>query len=121
MIDNMKQSKETQQPLLEDLTKLSGWAKLPNAEQEAIKETTTKTAIALHDVSMARIAVGKQLLAARTVLEPKRIFTKWLKLMFHMSKATAYRYIGLYEAAESKLSAPVLECWKWQCCGLTTT
>lgn len=105
----MKQSKDVRPVNLEDLPKIVGWSKLPEAEQKTITEETASLAVDLHNVSLAKIAVGKRLLIIRQMLEPKRIFTKYLKTMFRMSKATAYRYIDLYQAAESVMSKPVLE------------
>jgi hypothetical protein len=92
-----------------DLSMLSGWAKLQSNEQAIMTEQTQAIAAALHGVSQAKITVGEHLSKVRDVLEPKRIFTKYLKTIFHMSKATAYRYIDLYAAAKTVLPAPVLE------------
>lgn len=100
---------EKPQSQLADLTTISGWSKLQAQEQSEITTETMAIATALQNVSQAKIAVGEHLSRVRTILEPKRIFTKYLKTMFHLSKATAYRYIELYEAAKSVLPAPVLQ------------
>lgn len=104
----MNKSKDTP-ALLEDLTKLNVWSKLQQAEQTALSTATADAAAALHNVSVAKIAAGEHLSKVREILEPKRVFTVYLKTIFHMSKATAYRYIDLYTAAKTVLPGPVLE------------
>jgi hypothetical protein len=105
----MKRTEKAQSANLADLTLISGWSNLQSTEQTLITTETLAIATCLQSVSQAKIAVGEHLSKVRVVLEPKRIFTKYLKTMFHLSKATAYRYIDLYEAAKSALPANILQ------------
>lgn len=94
---------------LTELEALKGWAKLPETQQQTVAANTTQLFQALLAVSQAKLVVGEHLFSVQEILEPQRIFTKYLKTMFHMSKATAYRYIALYTAAKHIFTEPVLK------------
>lgn len=94
---------------LGDLTAIAGWEKLQTSEQATITTETMQIASCLHNVSQAKIAVGEHLSKVREILEPKRLFTVYLKTMFHLSKATAYRYVELYDTAKSSLPELILQ------------
>lgn len=102
-------SKTTLPVSITELEALHGWAKLPEPQKRTLTEETTALSKALQQVSQAKLLVGEHLYNVREILDPLRVFTKYLKTMFHMSKATAYRYIALYTAAKSIFSKPVLE------------
>jgi hypothetical protein len=94
---------------LNELTNLAGWAKLQEAEQELIRTETLLTEAALRQVGEARLSAGEHLLRVQEVLKAGRVFTQYLELMFHMSRATGYRYINNYKAAKTVLPVPVLK------------
>ncbi len=86
-----------------------GWGKLEPNEQDAVKRESLELFESRKLESKSKLEQGQHLSALRDILEPKRIFTSFLQDIFHMSKATAYRYMEAYEVTRSKVSAPVLE------------
>jgi hypothetical protein len=94
---------------IEALPTIKGWDKLTDTERKTVVDETLETSKALHAVSEARLAVGEHLYTVKQILEPHKLFEKWLKAMFHLSRATAYRYMDLYVAAKDIFPKPVLQ------------
>lgn len=55
----------------------------------------------------SKLAIGEHLTRIQAVLEPRRVFGRFLH-GFNMSKRTAYRYIKGYSNAEKRLPEPIL-------------
>lgn len=91
------------------LQSLTGWDKLETTEQSTVSDETIKAARSLADIGKSKLSAGEHLAAVEAILKPRRIFTQYLNTVFHLSRATAYRYINLYKAAKTVLPAPVLE------------
>lgn len=87
----------------------AGWAKLNPEEQKAVKQEADAVFEARKLEGKSKAAMGQHLLNLRVILEPKRIFVSFIKYNFHMSRATAYRYMDLYETGGKLLPAPILE------------
>lgn len=94
---------------LNSLASMTGWGDLETNEQSAITGATTKAAKALEDVGNAKLAAGEHLSKIEAILKPKRLFTNYLIEVFHMSRATGYRYINLYTALADALPEPILK------------
>lgn len=99
----------TSNPSISSAEGFAGWKKLSPDEQTAVKTETAGVLAARLLEGKSKIAIGQHLLNLRVILEPKRMFVAFLKHSFHMSQASGYRYINLYELGESLLPAPVLE------------
>lgn len=87
----------------------AGWAKLNPEEQKKVKQEATLVIEARKLEGKSKAAQGQHLLSLKVILEPKRLFTAFVLHNFHMSKATAYRYMEIFEIAEKVLPAPILE------------
>ena len=84
------------------LTTIHGWEDLSEREKQIILKETTELNQAIVAFGRARVAIGEKLLNIRNVLEPKRMFTGYLKSVpFNISVATAYRYIEIYTEVKS--------------------
>lgn len=93
-----------------DFSTMKGWDGLEAAEQHSIKAETAALAKALETSGRAKLAIGEHLFKIQQILEPKRIFNRYLKtLPFGLSRATAYRYIDNYTVARTLLPAPVMK------------
>ncbi len=86
---------------------LAWWKKLNEQEQHSIVNESQQLAGALQQFGQSRLAIGLHLAKLRDVLEPHKLFDRFLK-NFHFSRRTAYRYITKYRNAQ-QLPAPVLE------------
>ena len=83
-----------------DLEALRGWeSKLTPQEQSVVRANYRAIAQELHAVGQSRLAIGRYLLSSQEILSPKRLFVKFLKRSFHMSRSTAFVYINLYKSA----------------------
>lgn len=91
------------------LASFEGWADIPIPDQRTIETEYISLYDSLKSLSLARLAVGEHLSNIRSILEPKRMFNKFLDSQTSLSRATAYRYIDLYIATSSRLPKPVLE------------
>lgn len=94
---------------LNALPALDGWDSLEKEEQDVVTAETSALDKALRDEGNARIAVGEHLYNIREVLEPKRVWNKFLLSITRFSRATAYRYISVYTAAKNLLPEPVMQ------------
>ena len=93
-----------------DFSTMKGWDGLESAEQQSIKTETAALAKALEVSGRAKLAIGEHLFKIQQILEPRRIFNRYLKtLPFGLSRATAYRYIDNYTVARTLLPAPVMK------------
>lgn len=92
-----------------DLATIDGWDELEVSDQKTVKDEVTNLDKALITAGTARLAIGEHLNNIRTVLEPKRMFTRFLGCCTKFSRATAYRYIDLYKAAANVLPEPIMK------------
>ena len=90
------------------LESFAGWAKLAPKEQQVVRRAADSVTHALLQEGQSKIAIGESLEAIRTILHPKHLWMKFLKTQFHMSSATAYRYIEEYQAVVKALPKTVL-------------
>lgn len=88
---------------------LEGLESLSTEEHVAVSRALVSLLESLKSLAVARLAVGEHLYTIQQVLEPRRIFTKFLNAQTHLSRATAYRYIDLYVAAAENLPTPVMD------------
>jgi hypothetical protein len=93
-----------------DFSTMKGWDGLEAAEQHFIKHETAALAKALEVSGRAKLSVGEHLFKIQQILEPRRIFNRYLKtLPFGLSRATPYRYIDNYTVARTILPAPYMK------------
>jgi hypothetical protein len=92
---------------------LTGWERLNSGEKNEVQNETAQLLGAVTMTGKGRLAMGKHLANLRDILEPKKLFDKYLKLeglsLLQISRATAYRHIGNYQQAITILSPPVME------------
>lgn len=92
----------------QELEAFVGWSKLQPKEQQLIKKETEAVTEALAQEGQSKISIGESLSAIRGVLQPKHMWVAFLDQRFHMSRATAYRYIEEYERVAKALPRKVL-------------
>lgn len=85
------------------------WGKLDVRTQTTVEDKTQELARALMMQGSSKLATGKVLAEIRDILEPQRLFLKYIREGFHMSQRTAYRYIVGYENTAKRLPSQVLE------------
>lgn len=105
-----RKSKASAPALVPDsvFTSLSWWEKLNKDEQTAVKSEGEQLAVALLNYGRSRLAVGEHLLKIKEVLEPHKLFVKFLR-NFHFSVKSAYRYMNGFTNAKKMLAEPVLQ------------
>lgn len=89
-------------------TELKGWDALTPEEQNAVKTEGEQLAVALLNHGRSKLAIGEHLLKIKAVLEPKKMFVRFLKT-YHFTVKTAYRYMNGFTNAQSQLPEPVLQ------------
>lgn len=93
-----------------NLATIDGWEKLEPNEQTLVRDEALALDTALELEGKAKLSVGEHLYNIREVLEPKRMFTKFLTSLHRgFSRATAYRYIDMYTAAKTLLPEPIIK------------
>lgn len=85
------------------IEEFAGWENLEPKEQQTVRLESETIAEALLMENQSRVAIGESLGAVRSILQPKHMWIAFLKEKFHMSRATAYRYIEEYEAVSKAL------------------
>lgn len=88
-------------------SQLNWWDRLDEQEQKAVKTEGEQLAIALLNNGRSRLAIGEHLTNIQSVLEPKKLFVKFLK-NFHFSVKTAYRYMNGFKNAKRELPEKIL-------------
>jgi hypothetical protein len=84
------------------------WSALEPAEQRTVLIEAQALVEEMVKFGLARLAIGEHLANLQAILEPKRIFQKFLKSHFRQSKATAYRYIERYQYVKDRIPDLVL-------------
>jgi hypothetical protein len=87
---------------------LKGWESLIAQDQQVIRKETAALAESIFEAGKSRLKIGEHLTKLRDILEPKRMFVKYLNTL-HFSRATAYRFIDTYLAAKTILPSPVMQ------------
>jgi hypothetical protein len=92
---------------------LRGWIELGKKEQEQVRAETLALADAFMTGERSKMEMGQHFVAIRQILEPKRLFVKYLQWFRKQAKrkvsqASIYRYMELFEKNQS-LPHPVLE------------
>jgi hypothetical protein len=90
------------------LTQMKWWNVLTPSEQRTVLLETQGFVEHRVRCGLSRLEMGKHLQALRDILEPKRIFTKFVKTQCNFSVATAYRFISDYEQISERVPEPVL-------------
>jgi len=90
------------------LEAFAGWEKLEPKEQQTVRKETENVQEALMQEGQSKVSIGESLSTIRGVLQPKHLWMAFLKGKFHMSRATAYRYIEEYESVAKALPKKVL-------------
>lgn len=78
------------------------WGELEREEQTTVKTETEHLAAAHAGQVTLRIEMGEHLTNLQGVLEPKRLFQKYLASL-KFTPRTAYRYIGAYKAVKERV------------------
>lgn len=86
----------------------SWWEKLSPAEQRTVLIETQALSEEMVNFGMARLAIGQHLVALRDILEPKRIFTKYISRFPSFTVSSAYRWMDIYEDTKAALPEAVL-------------
>lgn len=94
---------------VEELRELRGWTKLDPKEQTAVLSESRELGRALYQEGQSRLASGRILDNISQILAPKKLFARFLRRYFHMTRQTAYNYIKLWKAAEKDAPKPVLD------------
>lgn len=93
---------------LSQYEKFTGWDKLDQTEQTSVVQLSEVLTEKLELKGQTELAIGEYLKKLQAVLLPKRLFVGYLDFKFHMSRATAYRYMGDYETGVKVASQPVI-------------
>lgn len=91
-----------------DLSTLNGWEGLQPEEQSSIRKETEQAIEDIENERKSRLSFGKHLTSVHDILKPKGMWIEYLERVFHMSVATAYRYMELYRSINEKLPPPLL-------------
>lgn len=91
-----------------------GLSKLEPNEQDKVRQEDRLLANSMKTEAVSKLSIGEHLTNLRKILEPKHIFVAFLKqwsseYALPMSRATAYRYMDMYDTAYSALPGPILE------------
>jgi hypothetical protein len=82
-------------------TALPFWGELERDEQSTVKKETEELASAHAGQVASRMEMGEHLTNLQGVLEPKRLFQKYLGSL-NFTPRTAYRYIEAYKAVKER-------------------
>lgn len=91
------------------LESLNGWDTLEQTQQLTISQHTESGKKHLSDTRRSRLAFGADLAAVRPILMEKEMWTDYCRSIFHMSVATAFRYVKYYETTSKKLPQPLID------------
>jgi len=90
-----------------------GWKKivekLEKPQQEQLKDETQQVWKLQDMLGETELGLGEHLTKINELLAPFRIFVSYIDEFFHMSRATAYRYMDQYKVGRKHLPEPVLE------------
>lgn len=92
---------------------LKGWDKLKAPEQLVVRRKTQDLIEHIHAAGRNRLEIGKDLAELRDILEPRKMFEKYLSMeglsIYNISRATAYRFIENHEVARTITPAPTAQ------------
>lgn len=91
-----------------ELEAFAGWEKLEAKEQQTVRRETDNVTEALMQEGQSKIAIGESLSTLRGILQPKHMWLALLTDRFHMSRATAYRYMEEYQKVAKALPRNVM-------------
>jgi hypothetical protein len=91
-----------------NLNGMKGWDKLDDKTKKTANEQAHAVISALRGEAESKLEAGKHLTELRKAI-PKNMFLACLRETFHMSRATAYRYMENYASTSKKLPKPILE------------
>lgn len=94
--------------IVSNLSALPWMTKLSPEEQREVQSEGTKLAQSLLHYGQSKLAVGEHLAKLQGLLEPHRLFQRFLKF-YHFNKRTAYRYISGFRNAKARLPETVLK------------
>lgn len=89
------------------LAAIPGWSDLDISEHTKIEQESRALAQSLLGWGQSRLAIGEHLTNLQSILEPKKMFSKYLKL-YNLRRSTAYKCIHEFRNAKSTLPEPVL-------------
>lgn len=93
---------------IEALKLLPGWGALTKKDQTLVEEETEALSAELLNFGRSKLAIGERLAKLQAVLEPQRMFRKFLGA-YNFRRSTAYNHIAGFNNAKALLPAPVLE------------
>jgi hypothetical protein len=86
------------------MARIPWWGVLTPSEQRSVLLATQSLTEEMQKHGLSKLAIGKELVRLREILEPKRKFCDYLRRNFPTcSVATAYRWIENYENAKQML------------------
>jgi hypothetical protein len=107
MAIQQKTSQAVQTPRVQ-LELLRGWDKLIPHDQQIIQKETQALTVSIYEVGKARLRIGEHLTRVRDILEPKKMFVKYLDTL-GFARATAYRFMDNYLMARTILPTPIMQ------------
>lgn len=90
------------------LETLSGWDSLISQDQQTIQKETKLLVESIYEAGKSRLKIGEHLTKVRDILEPKRMFMKYLKTL-RFSRSTAYRFMDTFIGAKTILPSPIMQ------------
>ena len=80
---------------------------LGSHERKIVEVETRRLASAVGDLGRSRLNIGKHLTRVQEILEPQRMFTRYLDSL-NLNRSTAYNHINAYRKAQGLLPILVL-------------
>lgn len=93
---------------LAPMTESSWWIQLSTKSKQVVMTEGQALAQAMLLEGRSKLAIGEHLTHIQAILEPRRVFGRFLN-GFHLKKRTAYRYIAGFAHAEKLLPEPILK------------
>lgn len=93
---------------IEALKLLPGWGALTKKDQALVEEETEALSEELLNFGRSKLAIGERLAKLQSVLEPRRMFRKFLS-SYNFRRSTAYNHIAGFNHAKALLPPSVLE------------
>jgi hypothetical protein len=90
------------------LASLPGWDQLDTETQATVQQETEALGEALVNLGFSRLAVGEHLSKIQDMLQPKRMFRKFLQTYYPVPRSTVYKNISEWKNASARLPEPVL-------------
>lgn len=91
------------------ISQIEGWSELKPEEQSAVASESQALFQEIANEGFSKLNQGRHLAAIRDILEPKKLWLKFLKTLPNITERSAYRYITAWTHAEKTLPEPALK------------